>query len=204
MNSNIKIITAFIVGGALGAIVTNKLVKTKYNQIAQEEIDSVKEVFAAKQKILENNVNNIVDAKQQVARAKEKPPLDECVKIINKEKYTDYSRTSIKPKLDDRDNRDDPDTVILPYVISPNEFAEQAGYDTTSLNLFADGVVADDDDRVVEDYKTMIGSDALDHFGEYEDDTVFVRNDMLKMDFEVCKDQRNYSDVANKRPHDIS
>ena len=36
----------FVAGVAIGSLATWKLVKTKYEQIAQEEIDSVKEAFS--------------------------------------------------------------------------------------------------------------------------------------------------------------
>ena len=32
------------------------------------------------------------------------------------------------------------------------------------------------------------------HFGEYEDDTVYVVNDRLKCYYEICRDYGNYSD----------
>lgn len=39
-----------------------------------------------------------------------------------------------------------------------------------------------------------IGFESLGHFGEYEDDSVFVRNDRLKTDYEILLDEENYSD----------
>ena len=46
----------------------------------------------------------------------------------------------------------------------------------------------------------IVGEESLNHFGEYEDDSVFVRSDRLKCDYEILLDQRNYSDVV-KRCH---
>ena len=46
MNSTLKNLCVFAIGATIGSLVTWKLVKTKYEMIAQEEIDSVKEVFA--------------------------------------------------------------------------------------------------------------------------------------------------------------
>ena len=46
INDTIKNLLIFTTGAAIGAAVTWKLLKTKYEQIAQDEIDSVKEVFA--------------------------------------------------------------------------------------------------------------------------------------------------------------
>ena len=39
----------FATGAVIGSVVTWKIIKTKYEQIAQEEIDSVKEVFSKKE-----------------------------------------------------------------------------------------------------------------------------------------------------------
>lgn len=41
-----KYFIAFVAGGALGSLATWMFVKKKYEQIAQEEIDSVKEVYS--------------------------------------------------------------------------------------------------------------------------------------------------------------
>ena len=38
----------FLAGGAIGSLVTWKLVKTKYEQIADEEIDSMREYYTIK------------------------------------------------------------------------------------------------------------------------------------------------------------
>ena len=39
----------------------------------------------------------------------------------------------------------------------------------------------------------VVGMESLTHFGEYEDDSVFVRNDRLKCDYEILMDERTYS-----------
>ena len=46
-------------------------------------------------------------------------------------------------------------------------------------------------------YDEIVGLDSLTHFGEYEDDSVFVRNDVMKCDYEILLDHRNYKDVAS-------
>ena len=49
----------------------------------------------------------------------------------------------------------------------------------------------------------VVGLESLTHFGEFEDDSVFVRNDRLKCDYEILLDQRTYSDVMKQRPHQM-
>lgn len=55
----------------------------------------------------------------------------------------------------------------------------------------------------VDDVEEIVGEESLTHFGEYEDDSVFVRNDRLKCDYEILLDQRNYSDVTKTMPHRV-
>ena len=88
-----------------------------------------------------------------------------------------------------------------PYVITPDEFGELDGYNTVSLTYFKDGIIADDCNEIIDNAEDIIGIDPLTHFGEYEDDSVFVRNDMNKNDYEILRDQRNYSDVIKTIPH---
>ena len=84
-----------------------------------------------------------------------------------------------------------------PYVITPEEFAADDEYQTESLTLYACGTLTDDFDNPIEDVPAMVG-DALDHFGEYEDDSVFVRNDRYKCNYEILKDTRTFEDVRNR------
>ena len=90
---------------------------------------------------------------------------------------------------------------VKPYVISPDEFGEFEDYERISLSYYADQILADEDDEKVEDVDNVVGLESLTHFGEFEDDSVFVRNDRLKCDYEILLDQRTYSDVIKQRPH---
>ena len=83
------------------------------------------------------------------------------------------------------------------YIIRPDEFGEYDDYDAISLTYYADHILTDEDDEIVEDIEDKIGFDALSHFGEYEEDSVFVRNDRIKCDYEILLDQRKYSEVEH-------
>ena len=82
---------------------------------------------------------------------------------------------------------------IKPYVISPEEFGE-FGNDTVSLTYYSDFVLADEDDEIIVDPESIIG-DALEHFGEYEDDAVHVRNENVECDYEILKSEKTFSEV---------
>ena len=188
MKSNIINVLMFAVGAAIGSAVTWKLVKTKYERIANEEIESVKEVFSRRNK-KEKEPEEIEHG--TVAHTLETKPDDvsKYEAMLEELKYNEKGENDMK-------NAD-------PYVISPDEFAELDDYQTVSLNYYADGVVADDIDEVVENVGGLIGWDSLNHFGEYEDYSVFVRNDALKTDFEILLDTRNYSDVIKLSPYRV-
>ena len=62
---------------------------------------------------------------------------------------------------------------------------------------YADGVLTDDWDHPIEDVEGLVGVESLTHFGEYEEDSVYVRNDRYKTDYEILKDLRNFSEIPN-------
>ena len=94
-----------------------------------------------------------------------------------------------------------------PYVITPEEFDplddSPEAYEKITLTYYADDILADDGDIVVDDVEFVIGSEALESFGEYEEDAVYVRNDKLKTEYEIVRDERNYIDVAADIPPNL-
>lgn len=204
MKTTLSNFIIFATGAAIGSVVTWKIVKTKYEQIAQEEINSVKEVFSKKEAELKYDHSGEPIGKVEKTEKTEdgvkfsvsmnKPDLQEYAAKIKEEGYFDYSNPS-EPKKEEETK------VEKPYVIPPEEFGEADGYDTISLTYYIDGYLADDMLDVVEDVDDVVGLESLNHFGEYEDDSVFVRNDRLMVDYEILLDQRNYLDIINKSPH---
>lgn len=182
---------AFIAGAAVGVAATWQYAKKKYEQIAQEEIDSVKAKFANKAKY-EGPADSEEEARVKAEMAREKPDVMAYAAALRKMGYTDYSTVGDK-KPEEKVDR--------PYVISPDEFGENEDYERISLTYYADQILADDDDNIVDNVEELVGFESLTHFGEYEDDSVFVRNDRLKCDYEILLDQGLYSDVLKKKPY---
>ena len=86
-------------------------------------------------------------------------------------------------------------------VIPPHELGEADGYEVESLTYYADGVLTDDWDHPIEDVVGYVGEDFSSHFGEYEEDAVHIRNDILKKDFEILKDLTNFADKPKHHYH---
>ena len=207
MNKTMSFAT-FVLGAAIGSAVTWYYAKKKYEQIAQEEIDSVKEVFKPKK----TEPDKSVQEKAEMAR--EKPSVAEYAKKLSQEGYTNYSNYEAPEDQsveEEEENEDEQPPVPQtysdhsikhgPYVITPDEFGEFDDYDKISLTYYADHILTDDNDEIMEDVEGAIGFESLNHFGEYDDDSVFVRNDRLKTDYEILRDERDYSDVIKSKPY---
>ena len=138
-------------------------------------------------------------AKEKANQAKEKPTITEYAEKIRQLNYSGFSANKAESSVLEIEPTLKP--TNKPYVITPDEFGEIDDYETITLIYYSDEVLTDDDDELVEDVENVVGVDSLSHFGEYEADSVYVRNDILKADYELLLDQRNYSDVINLRPH---
>lgn len=158
-------LASFIFGFAAGAAVAVLCVRRKYAAIAQEEIDSVKDVFTVRH--------------TETSEQEERKEYESMAKIYSTENET----------------RKDDGMKDKPYVISPDEFGEKEDYDTISLTYYADDVLTDDNNDVVNNISGTVGEDFHTHFGEYEDDSVFIRNDTLKCDYEVLRDMRSWEQL---------
>ena len=191
MKNKLEIFAVFTAGVAVGAASAWKFVKKKYEQIAQEEIDSVKESFSKK---IPDAVKkeDVMKPVAKVDKTTEKPSIAEYAAILKKEGY-DYSKSNASKAKEPAFKK--------PYVITPEEFGEFDEYEKISLTYYADQVLADENDEIMEDADIVVGLDSLSHFGEYEDDSVFVRNDRLKCDYEILLDQRDYREAIQNIPH---
>ncbi len=181
----------FLAGATVGSATTWLLLKKRYERIAQEEIDSVKAVFARRDAV---NNNDTPTETHEEDIAKLKPDFVDYAAKLQEEGYIDYAEHGRK----NTEKKKEKVTSAKPYIISPDEFGTSDDYTQISLVYYdGDEVLADEEDEVVEDIAGTVGEDFAEHFGEYEDDSVFVRNDILRCDYEICKDNRSFADVTD-------
>ena len=176
---------AFALGIGVGIYGTADYFKTKYKTRADAEIDAVREAYREKKhagmkpettgapKMALDETSSLVQAKEDISPKETKKARD----IVTKEHYVAES---------------------APYVISPDDFGSTFEYDCVDLVYYADGVLVDENDHVVEDVEDLIGDEALEHIGEYEPDAVHVRNDEKRCDYEILVDDRKWSEVKQK------
>lgn len=189
------VIFAFSIGAALGSVVTLKVVKNKYERIANEEIKSMKGYFDKKYN--KYNVDDKDEPNPKTEEAIDSVDFDEYESTLTDLGYTSHEETE-EQKGGMKSMNDKPNDK--PYVIEPDEFGDIDEYETVSLTYYADKVLADEDNLVIHDVEEFVGYESLEHFGEYEEDSVFVRNDKHKTDYEILLDERKYAE-SRRRPY---
>lgn len=201
-NNLLSKIIVFTAGATIGSLVTWKLVKTKYEQLAREEIESVKEIYSTKVCECDNETEKDSCEDSKDVEEEDLSYDDETKPFPDRSEREAYNRlvkdSGYKPnQTDTNQNSEEDDDMDKPYVIPPEEFGEN-DYETVSLTYYeGDGVLVDDTNEPFEEdeIEEYVVPDFAEHFGEYEDDSVFVRNDFMKTDFEILKDQRSYSEL---------
>lgn len=190
MNSKVSFILGTIIGAGIGVAGTYSYFKDKYEKLAEKDFNS-RRVFDEDKK---DESEEPVAEKTADSRTVDKPSIAEYAARLQKEGYVNYSDMQDKKQKQEIG-------VDKPYVIQPSDFGEFDDYEKISLTYTADGVLLDDMNEIVDDIEETVGEDSLEHFGEYEDDSVYVRNDAKKCDYEILLDQRNYREIFETQPH---
>lgn len=174
-------IVAFIFGAAAGSVITWFVTKKHYEKIAQEEIDSVKEVFSKRRNKTESESEPDADISEDEPEEDDWDQETELEYLQIASQYADDLTIEKRSKA-------------KPIVISPGKFGEDHSYDQIELVYYADGILADERD-IISNIADIVGEDFESHFGEYEDDSVYIRNDRLRAEYAIIKDERSFYDV---------
>lgn len=197
MNDKLSSVIIFCGGVFIGGFLTWDFFKTKYEKIADEEIASVKETFEHREPRPDKNYKVEEALKGNDEYINVSPGVAErIVQIIDSNGYRNYSNTAIE--TDKKGGTADME-LKQPYVITPEQYEDNVDYTKVSLTWYNDEVLEDDWGNVL-DPDDVIGSDALKTFGQYEKDSVFVRDDDEQIDYEVLLDTRSYKETYGHDP----
>ena len=186
MNDKLSSVIIFCGGVFIGGFLTWDFFKTKYEKIADEEIASVKKTF--------ENREPRPDKNYKVEEALK--GNDAYINIIDSNSYRNYSNTALETNK--KGGTADME-LKQPYVITPEQYEDNVDYTKVSLTWYNDEVLEDDWGNVL-DPDDVIGRDALKTFGQYEKDSVFVRDDDEQIDYEVLLDTRSYKETYGHDP----
>lgn len=187
MNRLICSAIGFVTGSIIGSAITYMILRKPMEEEFQRRVDSIKDTYRK-----ESEKYAIKNYEKGVEEAKNKTTVEEKLKVFSTER-TDYTQFW---RGDDSDKKDSPlKKEAKISIISPEEFGEM-GYQTINLTYFADGVLVDDRYGVMEEdeLEMAVGRDSLSHFGDYEEDSVHVRNEQREIDYEILLDPRTYEE----------
>lgn len=213
-----KALLYFVGGVVVGSTATFLLVRKKFEAEKEEEIASVKETYKKTHGIIfteETKKDNEMARKNDSIKAEmitNSNIIDEN-RYSDKNKKTQYNLFSNPPNAKDIHNGIDEGEDLevdpggpkeglagKPYVISPEEFInEQPYYDKITLEYYQDDILSNAiSDEIITDIDAAIGYESLNHFGEYEDDVVYVRNEKTSTDYEIIFQHRPFAIIPDE------
>ena len=174
---NKGLLLSFVCGAIAGAVCIHFIEKSRH----EEEIESVKETYRA-------NAGKTVVHMPEEEKPSEKAESPEEKESVKKNVFSEYrdltnQYKSARPKKDI-------------YPITPDEFGDE-DYDQVTYYYYNDGIVANEDGERIIDLEEKIG-DGLDHIGEYEADSAYMRNDSLETDYEILSIDEKYTDYLER------
>lgn len=190
-----KVVLGFISGLAIGGVATFFALKSNTERYISDEIQAFKEEWAENHKTPENGEYEATEAsesdeKEASVTEKSVSSLDEGRKqmknIIEKQ---NYNQITAKETVAEKDIVIDKelDQEIEPIPITPSQFMAEDGFSSMVLNYIEDEeAVLDDDGNEIPDGIDLFGKDNMSHFGEYEADVLYVKNERTQFKYEIC------------------
>ena len=183
---SVKGIFIFALGVVTGTFAGAQIAKKKYEEIANEEIEEIRAYYKEREKeVKEVEEPNAVEA-----------PEEKSIEVEERKQYDNIIKRGNYMAVDEEEQNNVCDEA---YPIDPSEFGNEGKNATETLTYFADGVLVNEVDEVIEDPDLVVGRHHIDIFNEFPDATcVYVRNDLDGTDYEILKDDWCWSDFNEK------
>lgn len=188
MSSTMKCFLYFgiglFIGGGGSFLYNRKKLRSEVDKIAIQ----IKKDFEKKYDVVEESVE-VAEKKAEIA--KDKPPITNYTNMYTSE---DASTTIDVSSYMNKG-------VANPRIISEKDLYSENGsqYIGKTLTLYADGVIADSEMKVVKNIRELVGDDILERFfGTEEEESMLVRNDDTMTDYEILKSSELYNELVAK------
>ena len=209
----------YLLGALTGSVAVFFVLNEKYKKIADDEINEIRNLYKEQTKKFREETEAYqeeVDKLNAELKWKELEDLDEDENDDEMTEYEKFVESDILKHQDhnqrvnysssinykDIPEEDKPYREDDAFVIAPEHFGEDEDMDVCTLYYFADGTLTDDNYVPVDDIVFTVGEDALDSFGTYEEDCVYVENPKLHSYFEILKDPRTFDEYTDEHPND--
>ena len=187
-----KKVLIFIGGVFTGFCVAYKVLEKKFEQKINE---SVAEVVRSYNKQFDSIVGKKVDVKKESEENIE--TVEDPEEKKNRDMYEDLS--IIYRNSQERVPYNKPHEIVSDDIdiIHADEVGEIYDYTTINLTLYGDGIVADDMDEIIDDWRCIGGKEMLKNMGIYENDALYLRNNSRKSYYTIVNTSVKFSDLYN-------
>ena len=217
--NGIKNLLIFAAGAVVGGIVTWRIAKKTYEKIIADETEAAKK--SAQDEIdiyktqLEDKIDNYVKETSNSASEESENDDDEYEEVEEPEEededeededeeYYAESRYRYNSYLNEleyfkgKERMDEIGQINVPYIINESDVGDKMDYDLIHLTFYADHILTDDANLPIKDIDEIVGPEALKCFLNEFVNLVYVRNERLGCDFEICRDLRRYADCRDQ------
>lgn len=171
-------VLSFLLGAAAGSFGAWRLLKKKYAEKADKEIESVKSAYEkAYGKSQEHTTPSGTVTETGAKDDQESDPLAEKYHAILQR----YSGGREEPETD------------LPYVILPEDYEDLYDYNLVELILFCDGVLTDTMYEEIDDKALLYLIGAAGSIRGR--DEFYIRYDSRRCDYDITRDNRTYAEA---------
>ncbi len=201
----------FLAGAVVGAGGTYFALRSHFENQAADEIAEMRDYYRSKI----NKEADEADKKEQdyIAYMKEKEASKEDKDSYEKIRhpYGQYFRPLNSPPPEEGEVVPDPfvdkncNAYDGIYLIKPEEYGQLDGYHECTCTWYAgDKILADEEDEPIDFVSATVGETFMDHFGDYAEGVVHVRNERNMSDYEITYDSRMYDDLyPEKHVHEM-
>lgn len=181
---------AAVSGAIAGSVITYFVMRSKSEEYIQNEIDKYKEESGrtAPLPCAENLQKTPVATPDFVSRSGY---------ITTTPAYVDYNKPYVH-----HEEVTAPSDHKLPYEITFEEFDADDEFMKDTFMVWPDGYVTDTADNIISDIDQTVGRKVLSAILDGDILEGYVRNEELRMDFELIRAKDNYEDVVGVHPEE--
>lgn len=213
----------FMLGMTVGSVITFLSVRKYYKELADEEIQSVKDALKkkvdaeAEKEDKDKLVNDYKVLSVDLGYTGYPTPeqskelhtmLVENIELLKSDGLNNFEigqklgigeatvralLNSSNEKLSDAEEDEEYTAKDRPYVISREEFGQRPEYDKVYLDFYSDSTLTNEYDEILENVDEVLGNDWQNHIGDEEEGFVCVRNDQKETDYEICQTNQFYN-----------
>lgn len=202
-----------LIGGGIGATTAHFLTKKKVIEEAESEIEDMRQYYLEKaETLLKNNQKEessleekrASNSKSKFSSEENKPSLEDIARekgymkdIIRERGYVDYAKAasneSPEEETGEGENLAHPDPDI--WEITDEQYVTEClNYEKREFRYYIeDNTLCNEEDEVLEP-KYTVTDIAIKNLLKDDVELVYVRNDMLKIDYEIQKMFGSYSE----------